>query len=423
MTMRRLLFAVLAALIVSAASAAPPSDTAATLKIYQRTNQSIVAVTEAAIKRFNASYPKVKVEMQWQPLGSWGEYISGFLNQAAAGNAPDIYEVAIEGFSAVASKGLFVPLDELIARDPAAKKLLADIDPNLLAGMSYGTGGKLYFFPTSWNSVVVFYNKDLFDQAGVAYPNAEWTWDDFLKAAKALTKRGADGRPTQYGYFVPGYNFGLTPWLLTNDTDKLKNHWHESNVKDPRFRESLQFLHDLIHVHRVAPGFEKGVGDAQFAARQVAMFSAGHWPVPTLLASGMKNVGVQTMPAKLRKTTVFGVGGLGITRSSRNPELAWELIKELTGPVAQKMYADTGRNVPALRSAAADAGFLKFPGNARLFYASAASAIPIASPSNFSEVEDIFMRNVDLYLTDNAKLDEMLERLDAELTRAMRRAR
>jgi multiple sugar transport system substrate-binding protein len=137
----------------------------------------------------------------------------------------------------------------------------------------------------------------------------------------------------------------------------------------------------------------------------------------------MKNVGVQTMPVKLKKTTVFGVGGLGITRSSRNPELAWELIKELTGPVAQKMYADTGRNIPALRSAAADAGFLKFPGNARLFYASAASAIPIASPSNFSEVEDIFMRNVDLYLTDNAKLDEMLARLDAELTRAMRRAR
>jgi len=213
MTIVRLLFAVIVALIVSAAAAAPPSDTAATLKIYQRTNQSIVAVTEAAIKRFNANYPKVKVEMQWQPLGSWGEYISGFLNQAAAGNAPDIYEVAIEGFSAVASKGLFVPLDELIARDPAAKKLLADIDPNLLAGMSYGTGGKLYFFPTSWNSVVVFYNKDLFDQAGLAYPSAEWTWEDFLKAAKALTKRGADGRPTQYGYFVPGYNFGLAPWL------------------------------------------------------------------------------------------------------------------------------------------------------------------------------------------------------------------
>ena len=418
-----LLLAALAALGLPATFAAPSPDTVATLKLYQRTNQSIVAVTEAAIKRFNARYPKVKVELQWQPLGSWGEYISGFLNQAAAGNAPDIYEVALEGFASVASKGLFVPLDDLIARDPAAKKLLADIDPNLLAGMAYGTGGKLYFFPTSWNSVVVFYNKDLFDRAGVAYPGADWTWDDFLKTAKALTRRDSTGRAVQYGYFVPGYNFGLAPWLLTNDTDKLKDRWRESNMKDPRVRESMQFLHDLIHVHKVAPGFEKGVGDAPFAAKQVAMFSAGHWPVPTLVASGLHNVGVQSMPTKLKKTTAFGVGGLGILRSSSHPELAWELIKELTGPAAQKMYADTGRNIPALRSAAADAAFLKFPGNAKLFYASAQTATPIASPSNFSEVEDIFMRNVELYLTDNAGLDPMLERLDAELTRAMRRAR
>jgi len=403
--------------------AAPPADTVATLKLYQRTNQSIVAVTAAAIKRFNARYPKVKVELQWQPLGSWGEYISGFLNQAAAGNAPDIYEVAIEGFASVASKGLFVPLDELIARDPAAKTLLADIDPNLLAGMAYGTDGKLYFFPTSWNSVVLFYNKDLFDRAGVAHPSADWTWDDFLQAAKALTRRDADGKAVQYGYFVPGYNFGLAPWLLTNDTDKLKQRWRESNARDPRLRESMQFLHDLIHVHKVAPGFEKGVGDAPFAAKQVAMFSAGHWPVPTLLASGMRNVGVQSMPSRLKKTTAFGVGGLGIMRSSSHPELAWELIKELTGPPAQKLYADTGRNIPALRSAAADPAFLKFPGNARLFYATAQSAIPIASPSNFSEVEDIFMRNVEAYLTGNTGLDPMLERLDAELSRAMRRAR
>ena len=423
MTMMRHLLALALMVVVSASThAAPPPDTVATIKIYQRTNQSIVAVTEAAIKRFNASYPKVKVETQWQPLGSWGEYISGFLNQVAAGNPPDIYEVALEGFSSVASKGLFIPLDDLIAIDPAAKKLLADIDPNLLAGMSYGTGGKLYFFPTSWNSVVVFYNRDLFDRAGMPYPNAEWTWDDFLKAAKALTQRDAAGKVTQYGYFVPGYNFGLAPWLLTNDTDKLKNQWRESNAKDPRLRESMQFLHDLIYVHKVAPGFEKGVGDTQFAAKQVAMFSAGHWPVPTLISGGLKNVAVQTMPQKRKKTTAFGVGGLGITRASRNPELAWELIKELTGPAAQKMYAETGRNIPALRSTAASAAFLKFPSNAGLFYASAASAIPIASPSNFSEVEDIFMRNVELYLTDNIGLDAMLDRLDSELTRAMRRA-
>jgi hypothetical protein len=177
----------------------------------------------------------------------------------------------------------------------------------------------------------------------------------------------------------------------------------------------MQFVHDLIHVHKVAP-IEKGVGDVQFAARQVAMFSAGHWPVPTLLSGGLRNVGVQAVPNKRKKTTVFGVGGLGITHASKNPELAWELIKELTGPAAQKMYADTNRNIPALRSAASSPAFVKYPSNAGMFYATAATAVPIASPSNFSEVEDIFMRNVELYLTNNTTLDAMLtasRRVDA----------
>ncbi len=76
----------------------------------------------------------------------------------------------------------------------------ADAFPEpLLKGMSDATGGKLYFFPTNWNNVVVFYNKDLFDAAGIPYPKKSWTWSEFLDAAQKLTKRDASGQVTQYG--------------------------------------------------------------------------------------------------------------------------------------------------------------------------------------------------------------------------------
>jgi len=401
--------------------AAPPPETQGTLKLYQRTNPSIVAVTEAGIKRFQARYPNVKVEVQWKPLGEWGEYISGFLNQVASGDVPDIYEVAIEGFSSVASRNVFTPLDDIIAKDDSAKSLLADLDPNILKGMSYATGGKLYFFPTNWNNVVVFYNKDMFDAAGIPYPKSSWTWDEFLAASQKLTKRDASGQVSQYGYFVPGYNFGIAPWFLTNDTDKLKNNWRESNIKDPKFKESMVFLHELIHKHKAAPNYARGTGEPQFVAKQVAMISAGHWPVPLLLQNGLNNVGVTMMPYKRKDVTVFGIGGLGITRATKNPELTWELVKELTGAVAQQQYAETKRSIPALRSIANTAEFLKFPDNSHLFYGSAATAIPIAAPPNFSQVEEIVMRHVELYLTNNVAIDKMIDDLDAELTRAMRR--
>lgn len=422
--MKKLVFACATALaLTGAALGAPPSDTVGKIKTYQRTNASIQAVTEAAIKRFNAKYPNVKVETQWLPLGTWGDYISGFLNQVASRDVPDIYEVAIEGFSSIASKNLLLPLDKVIAGDEKAKALLADIDPKLLKGMADATGGTLYFFPTSWNNVVVFYNKDLFDAAGVPYPKPGWTWQDFARTAKALTKRDANGNVTQYGYYVPGINFALSGWLVSNGTDKLKPGWKESNVTDPKFAESLTFLRDLIHVDKAAPNFDKGVGDVQFAAKQVAMFSAGHWVVPTLKEAGLTNVGVQLMPAGAAHATVFGIGGLGITRQTKNPELVWELVKEMTGPEAQRMYAETNRNIPSLRSVASTPEWTKYPENAGIFYASIADSVPIASPPNFAEVEEIFMRHAGLYLTNNVTKEKMVADLDAELSRAMRRVR
>jgi len=402
--------------------AAPSSDVTATLALYQRTNQQKLAITEAALERFKTRYPNVTVKTQWLPLGTWGDYISSFLNQVASGDVPDVYGVAIEGYSSIAQKDLVMPLDDLIAKDETAKSLVADIEPNMLRGSAFGTGGKLCFFPAAWNNIAMFYNKDLFDAAGVAYPKEGWTWEDFRETAKALTKRDASGKVEQYGYFVPGFNFGLAPWLLTNDTDKLKNNWTESNVTDPKFKESMQFLHDLIYVDGSAPAFEVGVGDAQFVARQVAMFSAGHWPIPSIMESGLKNIGVVAMPQNKAPNTVFGTDGYGITKASKHPELAWELVKELTGSESQQMYAETMRTIPIMRSAATSAKYTSFPDGAEMFYASAKTAIPIASPPNFAQVEEIFMRNVGLYLTGNVEVDEMIGSLDSELSRAMKRA-
>jgi multiple sugar transport system substrate-binding protein len=424
MTMNKFIFGAVAAasIGIGSAFAAPPTDITATLTLYQRTNNQLMTVTNAAVERFKQKYPNVTVKMQWLPLGTWGEYISSFLNQVASGDIPDIYEVAIEGFSSVASRGVLVPLDELIAKDETAKKLLDDIEPNMLKGMSYATGGKLYFFPMSWNNIAMFYNKDLFDAAGVPYPKPGWTWDDFRQKAKALTRRDASGKTEQYGYFVPGLNFALTPWLLTNGTDKLKNNWKDSNIKDPRVRETFKFLHDLIHVDKSAPGFETTVGDRQFAAKQVAMFSSGHWSVPVFMESGLKNVGVVMMPAKSESKTVFGVDGFAITKASKNPELAWELVKTLTGVESQQIFADTMRNIPALGSVATSAKYVAYPEGSAMFYESAATAIPIAAPSNFAQVEEIFVRNVGSYLTGNADLDTMIGTLDTELSRSMARA-
>ena len=338
------------ALLSGPALAQPAGDTVATLKVFQWINPQIIESTEKAIKRFKVRYPNVTVETQFVAQPSWGEYNNSMLNQMASGSTPDIFASAIEGFAQIASKGVLLDLGPIIEADPSAQAVLDDIEPNLLAGIRTRPSGELNFFPTEWNNIVMYYNKDLFDAAGLEYPAADWTWEDFRNAANALTVRDASGNVTQYGYFVPGFNFGLQPWFFTNNAGILDADWQVPTVDTPEFRESLQFLHDLIHTDKSAPAFEGGVGDDKFVAGQIAMFSAGHWPIPEIVSSGLTEVGVQIMPINKTEATVFGIGGLSITKASANPELAWEFIKEMTGEEYQQELADSQRSIPSARS-------------------------------------------------------------------------
>lgn len=422
--MKRLFLCGVAAVVMlaQAAVAQPASDTTATLTVFQWINPQIIESTDRAIKRFKERYPNVTVETQFVPQPTWGEYNSAMLNQVASGKTPDIFASAIEGFSEIASKGILRDLTKVIASDPDAQKVLGDIDANLLEGMKTRPSGELNFFPTEWNNIVVYYNKDMFDKAGLSYPADNWTWEDFRADAAALTVRDANGNVTQYGYFVPGFNFGLQPWFMTNGAGVLDADWRLPTVDTPQFAESLQFLHDLIHVDASAPAFETGVGGEKFVAGQVAMFSAGHWPIPEIIASGMTNVGVQIMPIKKVATTVFGIGGLSITKASPNPELAWEFIKEMTGPEYQQELADSLRSIPSSRSVATTPKYLSFPDNAQIFYGSAATALPVPAPPNFAQVEEIFMRHVGAYLSDNQDLATTIAELKRELDRSMAKA-
>jgi multiple sugar transport system substrate-binding protein len=411
-------------LLALPAHAAPSSDITATLKVFTWLNQQIISSTDKATERFKVRYPNVTIEAQYVPSENWGDYNNSFINQAVGGDIPDIFSVAIEGFAQSASTGLLLDLDALIENDPAAQEVLADIEENLINGMRTRPSGELNFFPTEWNNIVVYYNKDLFDVAGLEYPQSGWTWEEFRAIAKALTVRDAAGNATQYGYFVPGINFALTPWLYSNQAGVLDADWREPAVTTDAFRETLQFLHDLINKDRAAPAYESNIGDDKFVAGQVAMFSAGHWPLPEIIESGLDNVGVQVMPVNTAEPgiTVYGTAGMAITTVAEHPDLAWEFIKEMTGKQFQQELADSGRSIPTSRTVATTKEWMAFPDNSEIFYDSAATAIPVAVPANFARVEEIFMRHVGAYLTNNQDLESTIDGLDFELTRAMTRA-
>ena len=404
-----------AGLVVAAgATSAAADDQAANLRLQAFGGDSQLTAIKHAVERFNKEYPNVNVEIAIDPISSgWGDYVTKVFSQFNANNAYDVYGTAIETYRTFEARNLFIPLDDYIAKTPS----YSDFDPALFKYSAYQ--GKTYFVPIGWNNIMINYNRKLFKEAGLDYPK-DWTWDQFREAAKKLTKRDAAGNVTQYGYEVPNQNFFVQPWFLSNGTSPLNADWTASNMLDPKVSETLQFLYDLIHVDKVSPIPGKDTMDNQFMAGQVAMISRGHWILENAKKSNL-DMDIADVPSKVSGDTVIGFGGYAVSKTSKYPELAKELIGALTSEETQKEEGELGGAVPGRKSAAETPAFLAFPPSAPMYYATLPHAIPVPSPANFQEVEKIFIRNYTAMMSDEISIADGVKRTDQELNELFKR--
>lgn len=386
------------------------SDVTATLKLQGFGGEAQLASINNAIKRFNAKYPNVTVEVEMDAISTgWGDYVTKVLGQFNAGAAADVYGTAIETFQAFSSRGLWLGLNDFVA----ANSGFSDFAPSLFEQGSYK--GEINYVPIGWNNIMINYNRDLFDKAGVPYPaNGAWTWDEFRDVAKKLTIKDGSGNVTQFGYEVPNQNFFIQPWFFSNGTGVLTDDWSASNMLDPKVAESLQFLYDLIHVDGVSPIPGKDTMDNQFFAGQVAMISRGHWIVENAKANKL-NMDIAKVPSKDSDTTVIGFGGYAVNKTTANADLAKALILELTSEETQKEEGEGGGGVPGRKSAASTEGFLSFPPSAALYYETLPHTKAVPSPANFQEVEKIFIRYYTAMMSGEVSIADGVKQADAEL--------
>jgi len=404
----------LAAGLFVAATAARADDVAANLRLMAFGAEAQLTAVKHAIARFNEKYPNVKVEVSIDPISSgWGDYVTHVLSQFNANNAYDVYGTAIETFKTFETRGLFIPLDDFIAKNPG----YSDFDSSLFKYSSYQ--GKTYFIPIGWNNIMINYNRKLFKDAGVDYPK-DWTWEQFRDVAKKLTKHDAAGNVTQYGYEVPNQNFFVQPWFYTNGTSVLNADWTGSNMLDPKVAETLQFLHDLIHIDKVSPIPGKEMMDNQFAAGQVAMISRGHWIIENAKRANL-DMDVADVPSKVNDDTVIGFGGYAVSKTSKHADLAKELVGALTSEETQKEEGELGGGVPGRKSAADTPAFLAYPPSAFLYYKSLPNTLPVPSPANFQDVEKIFIRNYVAMMSDEISIADGVKRTDQELNESFKR--
>ena len=147
------------------------------------------------IAAFEAANPGVKVESSAMPPKDYWPRLSAL---AAAGDLPDVFWMSSGFIQSWQADGQIDNIGDKVAGINEADWYGGAISVARLAG-------GVYSFPKNWVAPVLYYNTQMFDEAGLEYPNSNWRYDDFLKAAKALTKdTNNDGTPDQYGYWVYG---------------------------------------------------------------------------------------------------------------------------------------------------------------------------------------------------------------------------
>ncbi len=333
--MKKILALVLSLMMIFSVCAFASAEETITLNFQMWSDEEEV-FTEL-IRIYEEAHPNIKINMTCTPSGD--SYSVKLQTVLGGGGDVDMFGISSPpGLAEYVAKGAVMPLDDMIAssgNDMSGIQTIVD---------SIAIDGKTYGLPYKTSSWFVVYNKDLFDAAGVAYPNGAWTWEEYFETAKKLTSgEGADKiygslnfQPTSTWWRVPANSMGAT-----NPLNEEELHaWM-------RAAEYCKMLSD----EGVQPLYEDMAGDAgadysgNFLQGKYAMLYNGDWIIEmlnTAIRNGNGNVNYDIAPLphwEGEKAVTPGAAGiLMVAEGSKHAKEAYDFIAFCTGAEASKTF-------------------------------------------------------------------------------------
>jgi len=290
--------------------------------------------TQEIADKFNASQDRIEVEVVAIP---WENYMTKLNTMATADQLPDTGMLKEDGIIQWSSEGMLNDVSSMYEGS----------DSKPLDSLAYKYNGTTVAYAAANEVLLLYYNKDMFDTAGVAYPPAAvdgaWTWDEFVATAKKLTidqngkhpdEEGFDAQSiNQYGCMVENLPWQLEVWALSNGGGFYSADGKDVTIGDDASIEAIQKVADLYLKDHVAPlsvgQTDDGVSRSLIAGT-VAMTTNGAWNVGTCLNTAKEeglNYGVAVLPYMKEKLTLCTGGANVVFSQTKHPEEAMEWIK------------------------------------------------------------------------------------------------
>ena len=381
-------------------------------------NPTEVTAREECHKLFEAAYPDIKVNFLHTPQ-NYGDKLQTML---AGGDFPDVIYLGNGDIPSYATRNQIAALDAFMARD---KVDLSDILTKFYD--LYNVNGKQYGICADAPSQQLFYNKTMFEEAGLEPPSSDWkdpgwTWASFLEKAKALTNE----KENQYGWQVKNNIRANWIWVTANGGTFFNEDGTKCLLNEPEAVEALQFLADLIHVHKVAPPM-----DVAAEMRSAELFQSGvtametWWPAIGRMRTNVKDFEWDVAPhpeGAVTKTCSGGGTGHTLCEKAPHKEEGWTFMKYAFSGEYVSKWTEIMGIPPILRSVAESDVFLqpgKPPEHILVFIDGADYLRPDPSHVKFPQASSIATSELDyLYAGERGAqevADSIVEQVNALL--------
>ncbi len=299
---------------------------------------------QAIVDAFHAIEPKITVQVT---VSDWDTYWDKLQTGLAGGAAPDVFAMDGPLFPDYATRDVLLDLTPYIQADSYP---LTSLNDDAVRDFTLADGRQMGL-PRDLNVIALFYNKDLFDAAGLPYPDDTWDWNKLVDVGKQLTvDTNGDGTPDQWGIYTETTDMenAWSEFVWENGGDILAPDGKTTVLDTPEAAGGIQFLQDLIWKNKVVPdpALFAETGDA-FEQGQAAMEINGSWLVATDIAAGL-NFGIAPLPkGPAGRVTSVNPTGAVVYKGTRSPDAAWAFVKYLASPAAQQQIMALKASLPA----------------------------------------------------------------------------
>lgn len=368
-------------------------------------------------------------EVQLIEAGDRKDLVTRLSTSIAGGNPPDLFLMNYRFYGQFASKNAVEPVEERLA----ASKVLKASDFHPTAMGAFRWGGKQLCMPQNVSSLVVYYNRSLFQKYGIAEPKAGWVWNDMIDTAIRMTRdasgqvvRGTDNEGgaspvAVYGLGIEASIIRLAPFAWSNDGKIVDSDTAPTRLTldDPPTFEALKNLVDLRQAYGVVPTdteVEAEDDEARFSNGRLAMMLSSRRSTTSLRKVTGFEWDVAPLPIYKRQAGILHSDAYCITKGSKNKDAAWKFVEFAMGTEGQSILAATGRIVPSNIAVSNSPAFLdgKAPKNAQVFLDGIPSIRPLPTISTWPEIEDITSGLLENALYQGDRLDDVIAQIDKE---------